>query len=164
MIFTTVGTHEQQFNRLVKYMDQWAYEHEEKVFLQTGYSTYEPRWCEWKKTVSHDEVKKSILTSRIVITHGGPSSFLLPLQYGKIPIVVPRKKDYGEHVNDHQVLFCEQVAAKWKSIIVVNDIEMLGHIIEHYDEISSEMICNYSSNNNYFCAELEKIIFGLQAQ
>ena len=24
MIFVTVGTHEQQFNRLVQYMDKWA--------------------------------------------------------------------------------------------------------------------------------------------
>ena len=23
MIFVTVGTHEQQFNRLIEYMDQW---------------------------------------------------------------------------------------------------------------------------------------------
>lgn len=29
MIFVTVGTHEQQFNRLVEYMDKWAGEHEE---------------------------------------------------------------------------------------------------------------------------------------
>ena len=31
MIFVTVGTHEQQFNRLVQYMDKWASEHEETV-------------------------------------------------------------------------------------------------------------------------------------
>lgn len=42
MIFVTVGTHEQQFNRLVQYMDKWASEHEEKVVIQSGYCTYEP--------------------------------------------------------------------------------------------------------------------------
>ena len=41
--------------------------------------------------------------ARIVITHGGPSSFLMVLQKGKIPIVVPRQKQFDEHVNDHQV-------------------------------------------------------------
>ena len=40
MIFVTVGTHEQPFNRLVKYMDEWAAEHDEAVIIQTGYSTY----------------------------------------------------------------------------------------------------------------------------
>ena len=47
MIFVTVGTHEQQFNRLVEYMDKWAKEHAEKVIIQTGYSTYEPKHAEW---------------------------------------------------------------------------------------------------------------------
>ena len=40
MIFVTVGTHEQQFNRLIEYMDIWASEHDEKVVIQTGYSSY----------------------------------------------------------------------------------------------------------------------------
>ena len=31
MIFVTVGTHEQPFNRLVEYMDKWAGEHDEEV-------------------------------------------------------------------------------------------------------------------------------------
>lgn len=29
----------------------------------------------------------------------------MPLQVGKIPIVVPRKYEFNEHVNDHQVNF-----------------------------------------------------------
>lgn len=33
MIFVTVGTHEQQFNRLVEYMDMWAENHDEKVII-----------------------------------------------------------------------------------------------------------------------------------
>ena len=44
MIFLTVGTHEQQFNRLVKYIDKMKENgviHEE-VIIQTGFSTYEP--------------------------------------------------------------------------------------------------------------------------
>jgi UDP-N-acetylglucosamine transferase subunit ALG13 len=38
----------------------------------------------------------------IVITHGGPSSFIMPLQIGKIPIVVPRQKKYNEHTSLNQ--------------------------------------------------------------
>ena len=30
-------------------MDKWAVEHDEKVVMQTGYSTYEPKHCEWSK-------------------------------------------------------------------------------------------------------------------
>ena len=49
MIFVTVGTHEQQFNRLVECMDKWAGENDEEVVIQTGYSTYEPKNAKWSK-------------------------------------------------------------------------------------------------------------------
>lgn len=40
MIFVTVGTHEQQFNRLVEYMDKWAIKNDEEVVIQIGYALY----------------------------------------------------------------------------------------------------------------------------
>ena len=51
MIFVTVGTHEQPFNRLVEYIDKLKEKGkiEEEVIIQTGYSTYQPQYCEWKK-------------------------------------------------------------------------------------------------------------------
>ena len=123
MIFVTVGTHEQPFNRLVKYMDKWSKEHEEEVVIQTGCSTYNPKYCEWCDYYSFSTMLEMVKKARIVITHGGPSSYIMPLQIGKIPIVVPRKKIYNEHVNDHQVNFCEDVSKRQGNIIVVEDID-----------------------------------------
>ena len=43
MIFVTVGTHEQSFNRLVKYMDEYKKNNiDEDIIIQTGFSTYIP--------------------------------------------------------------------------------------------------------------------------
>lgn len=96
--------------------------------------------------------------ARIVITHGGPSSFIMPLQIGKIPIVVPRKKEFDEHVNDHQVDFGNQVAKRQGNIIVVEDISKLGNVIENYGKIVESMINRVQSNNEKFCSEFEKIV------
>ena len=82
MIFVTVGTHEQPFNRLVEYMDWWAVEHDEEVVMQTGFSTYEPKKATWQKLFPYQEMIKKVDEARIVITHGGPSSFIMPLQIG----------------------------------------------------------------------------------
>ena len=51
MIFVTVGTHEQPFDRLVKYIDELVKvgEIKEEVVIQAGYSTYEPVHCKWRK-------------------------------------------------------------------------------------------------------------------
>ena len=62
MIFVTVGTHEQQFNRLLKYIDQLVINGviTEDVIMQTGFSTYEPRCCRWSKLFPYSEMQKNI--------------------------------------------------------------------------------------------------------
>ena len=161
MIFVTVGTHEQQFNRLVEYMDEWAAEHDEKVIMQTGYSTYEPKHCTWKKLFPYQKMIELVEKARIVITHGGPSSFIMPLQVGKTPIVVPRKFEFNEHVNDHPVAFSKAVAERMGTIYVVEDIDKLGETIKNYDEIIGGMGTGLNSNNAKFNAELSKIVDGM---
>ena len=101
---------------------------------------------------------KNVDEARIVITHGGPSSFIMPLQIGKVPIVVPRKFEFNEHVNDHQVDFCNQVAQRQGNIIVVENVSKLGDTIEQYDDIVAGMKNGMTSNNAVFCAEFEKIV------
>lgn len=156
MIFVTVGTHEQQFNRLVECMDKWAGENEEEVVIQTGYSTYEPKNAKWSKLYPYSKMVELVDKARIVITHGGPSSFIMPLQIGKTPIVVPRQYKYDEHVNDHQVKFCKEVESRMRTIVVVEDVEKLSEVIGKYDEMKKEG--KNTSNNEKFCEELEGIV------
>ncbi|MBQ8306757.1 MAG: multidrug MFS transporter [Blautia sp.] len=158
MIFVTVGTHEQPFNRLVEYMDKWANEHDEEVVIQTGFSTYEPKHSRWQKLFPYSEMIKNVADARIVITHGGPSSFIMPLQIGKVPIVVPRKHEFDEHVNDHQVDFCRKVAERQGNIIVVEDASKLGETLEKYDDTIRVMKSGLTSNNERFCKEFSKIV------
>jgi UDP-N-acetylglucosamine transferase subunit ALG13 len=106
----------------------------------------------------YSEMIENVSKARIVITHGGPSSFIMPLQIGKIPIVVPRQHQFNEHVNDHQVEFARNVAQRMGTIIPVEDIEALGNIITDYDKIISNMGRGMSSNNAKFNKELEKIV------
>ena len=158
MIFVTVGTHEQQFNRLVEYMDKWASKNDEEVVIQTGFSTYEPKYCEWNKLYPYEQMLEFVDKARIVITHGGPSSFIMPLQIGKIPIVVPRNHEFNEHVNNHQITFARAVAESQENIIVVEDVEKLGDTLEKYDEIVRKMQNGLESNNERFCKEFGSIV------
>lgn len=159
MIFVTVGTHEQPFNRLVIAVDELKRDGviTEDVFMQTGFSTYEPKYCQWSKLIPYQQMIKNVEDARIVITHGGPASFIMPLQIGKTPIVVPRQHRFGEHVNDHQVEFARNVAQRMGTIIPVEDITKLGDVIKKYDEIVAKMGQGMSSNNELFCKRLEDI-------
>ena len=160
MIFVTVGTHEQPFDRLVKAIDELKRDQliTDDIFIQTGYSTYSPKYCEWSKFVPYADMEKKMAEARIVITHGGPASFIMPLQVGKTPIVVPRQHQFNEHVNDHQVEFARNVSKRMGTIIDVEDIETLGDIITNYDQIVAGMGHGMSSNNAKFNEELEKLV------
>ncbi|MCM1535257.1 MAG: multidrug MFS transporter [Clostridium sp.] len=136
MIFVTVGTHEQSFDRLIEAVDHLKKDGiiTEEVIIQTGFGAYEPEFCQTSKLFPYAQMVEYVKEARIVITHGGPSSFIMPLQMGKIPIVVPRQKRYGEHVNDHQVEFAKAVAERMGNIIVVEDVSELGDVIGSYEE------------------------------
>lgn len=47
--------------------------------------------------------------SNIVISHGGPSTFMHALSLGKKTIVVPRLEKFHEHINNHQLIFANEV-------------------------------------------------------
>ena len=160
MIFVTVGTHEQQFDRLIKAVDKLREEKvlEEEVIIQTGYSTYEPKSCVWSRLYPYQEMVRYVAEARIVITHGGPSSFIMPLQVGKVPIVVPRQKQFGEHVNDHQVEFCRAMAERQRNIIVVEEIQSLREVIAKYDSVVMRVDAKQNNNNIKFIKEFESTV------
>lgn len=160
MIFVTVGTHEQPFNRLIECVDHLKNNGTitEEVVIQTGYSTYEPQYCQWQKLFPYQEMLKLVDEARIVITHGGPSSFIMPLQIGKTPIVVPRRYEFNEHVNNHQVSFAKAVAERMGTVIVVDDITQLGVTITNYEAIVAGMHNGLKTNNSRFNEGLSKIV------
>ena len=160
MIFVTVGTHEQQFNRLIKKIDELKKNGviQEEVIIQTGFSTYIPQFCHWNQLIPYQQMKKNVENARIIITHGGPASFIMPLQVGKIPIVVPRQLQFDEHVNNHQLDFARNVAQRMRNIILVEDIETLGDVITNYNQIVAGMEHGISSNNAKFCEHFQEIV------
>ena len=129
----------------------------EDVIMQTGFSTYEPKYCQWSKLLPYQQMIKNVENAHIVITHGGPASFIMPLQIGKTPIVVLRQHRFDEHVNGHQVEVARNVAERMGTIIPVEDISKLGDVIKNYDEIVAKMGHGMSSNNELFCKRLENI-------
>lgn len=158
MIFVTVGTHEQQFNRLVKAVDDLKIDKKisEPVFIQTGYSSYTPKKCAFKKFLSIDEMHEYMKRADVIITHGGPSSFIMALQYNKIPLVVPRLEKYHEHVNNHQFNFCEELVTRNFPIKLVEDTQLLAQEIAKIE--NSETQKKIQTNNDIFVEKFGQIV------
>jgi len=113
-----VGTHEQPFDRLVREIDRL--ETGERRIIQYGYSTYTPVSSEGSKFLTFDEVRNYIQSADVVITHSGTGSVMLALSLGKLPIVAPRYRKYGEHIDDHQLQ-------------LVQGLEEEGMVVPYYD-------------------------------
>lgn len=158
MIFVTVGTHEQQFDRLVRAVDGLVADGtiQEPVFQQTGYSTYVPEHCEHSQFVPAQRMQELMSQASVVITHGGPSSFVEAMAAGKAPVVVPRRAEYGEHVNDHQADFVRVVAERLGGIVPVYDVAELPQAIAKAREMASGGA--FKSHNAEFCDRLSKLI------
>lgn len=153
MIFVTVGTHTQSFDRLLHAVDDLAGSRaiKEKVIAQIGNSAYEPRNFKWFRFTSFDELGKLYDGADVMITHGGAGSILNGLDRGKPVIAVPRLERYGEHVNDHQMDLVKFLEKKRK-IIAVYDVRDL------VKAIAAAKKRGRLRTENKVCAEIEKFL------
>lgn len=158
MIFITVGTHEQGMERLLIEIDSLIESNiiKEEVFAQIGYSKYTPKNYKYQNMIDYNKMNEKIREARIIITHGGPGSIFNSLQYGKIPVVVPRNPEFNEHVDDHQILFTKKLEND-KKIIGVYDIKELKNIINDYENRKNNCLINVGSNKD-FIRKFEKLI------
>ncbi len=135
MIFAITGTHEQPFDRLVTALDAYAQRNgDEPVVIQRGYSTHVPRFARSEVMYDQDAMGALAAEARVIVTHAGPGSIWLAFQHDKIPVVVPRMKRYGEHVDDHQVTFARHLSSAGRAP-AVEEIGTLAEVLDAYDEV-----------------------------
>jgi UDP-N-acetylglucosamine transferase subunit ALG13 len=60
-------------------------------------------------SLSASELSHAMAKSDVVITHAGVGSAISALKVGKRPILVPRRKRFKEHVDDHQALIAGEL-------------------------------------------------------
>jgi UDP-N-acetylglucosamine transferase subunit ALG13 len=112
------------FERLVKEMDEIAGRTDEDIIIQIGKTTYEPKNAEYFRFTSNEEIDRLYEDARVVVCHAGVGSILTALEHGKPVIAVPRRKKYGEHIDDHQLDIAGEMEREGR-ITVVCDVEEL---------------------------------------
>ena len=103
MIFVTVGNDFRGFDRLLKKMDEIAPFIPNEIVIQRGYSKYFPKNAKQFDFVSMSIAIEYIQKSELVVSHAGIGTIILCKEYGIPILILPRKKGYGEHMNDHQM-------------------------------------------------------------
>lgn len=125
MIFVITGTQKFSFNRLLEAVDRIAQISDYEFIVQSGHSTYKPKYCKSAAFYCADEFKKLISSADVVITHAGVGSMIECLSRGKRTVAVPRLSRYKEHVDDHQQELA-QTLADGDYLVLLNDAEELS--------------------------------------
>lgn len=63
-------------------------------------------------TIAKDQFLQLLSCADLVICHGGNGIIAETLATGKIPLVIPRRASFGEHIDDHQVEMVQLLAER----------------------------------------------------
>jgi UDP-N-acetylglucosamine transferase subunit ALG13 len=75
---------------------------EDEIVVQYGHNPAPVGFARAEAFVAFDEVLALIGRADAVVTHAGVGSILCARGAGHTPVVIPRLKRFGEHVDDHQ--------------------------------------------------------------
>lgn len=111
-IVVSVGTDHHPFDRLIAWTDRWARQHPDvDVFVQYGTSSG-PSVARGQDLLPHGDLGSRMREAAAVVTHGGPATIAEARDAGHVPVVVPRRPELGEHVDDHQIRFCTHLVER----------------------------------------------------
>lgn len=136
MIFVTLGTQKFQFDRILKELDKLIDENKlkkEDIMVQNVCQEYQPKNFKPFRLKPQEEIDKITEDAEIIITHSGTGSIINSLKMGKRIIIVPRRKEFGEHVDNHQLELAEVFHEKY-NIPVVTEMDELYDVIQKINE------------------------------
>lgn len=146
MIFVTLGTQKQPFDRLIEYLKHCK----GKIIVQNGYTK-----CSYKhyNFLDYDKMQDYMKKCDYVISHGG-ISIMEALKLNKKILVVPREKKYNEHINNHQFEICDYLEKEGYILVARTEQDF----IEKISRIKNFKPKKYVDNSMNFYNNLENII------
>ncbi len=147
MVLVLLGTQNNNFHRLLDEVEKNIEKGNitEEVVVQAGFTKYNSDKMKIFDLTTKEHLREIVKKASLIITHAGVGSIEMSLEEGKKVIAVPRKKKYGEHVNDHQKEIEEKFNAKGL-LIGIDDVSQLGMALNKVKNFTPK---KYEKNENY---------------
>lgn len=130
-LFVPLGTQKFPFGRLIEALNDLVRKGvyaPEDIIMQSSMYPVEPLF-KHVGLIPSDEFDNYMREAEVVITHSGVNSIISCMNLGKPLLVAPRREEYGEHVDDHQVEIARLMQDKY-DVLVLFDFENLEVRIE----------------------------------
>jgi UDP-N-acetylglucosamine transferase subunit ALG13 len=126
VIFVTVGNF-MPFPRLIEGMADLKARGaiSDDVVLQVArMSDFRADGCRVAQFIAPGEFERLMRDAHVVVTHGGCGTIIQALRAGKVPVVMPRQRRCGEHVDDHQVELARALAAEGRIVLAMETSDL----------------------------------------
>jgi UDP-N-acetylglucosamine transferase subunit ALG13 len=121
-----VGNRKEPFHRLLDAVRAIAPRLPQPVVVQHGNTPFADASCETHAFLDRDRCWAQIELAELVICHAGAGCVIETLRTGKVPLVMPRKKEFGEVIDDHQSEFAAALTETGKAIVVATPAELMA--------------------------------------
>ncbi len=112
-VVVTLGTQQgYPFTRAVQRLAQLLPEvttPDSRILWQTGPVDTTPFGIRGTASVEPDVMSRAVSEADLVVAHAGVGSALMALDAGHCPVLLPRRANHGEHVDDHQILLAGEL-------------------------------------------------------
>ena len=148
MIFVILGTQDKKFPRLLealqKKIDEGKIDKKEEIIVQAGSTKYKSNDMKIFDYIPISQFEDYIEKADLIICHAGVGTILTALKKNKKIIAAARLKQYGEHVNDHQLQILDNFKNKGY-ILALENFDEIDNLIKQAQEFKP---ANFKSNKN----------------
>jgi UDP-N-acetylglucosamine--N-acetylmuramyl-(pentapeptide) pyrophosphoryl-undecaprenol N-acetylglucosamine transferase len=99
-----------------------------EVLWQTGSTDVGGLGISGHERVPVDRLEAAMRAADAIVAHAGTGSALSAFEAGAVPLLVPRRQRFGEHVDDHQVITARALATRGLALQVEADEVDLDHL------------------------------------
>ncbi len=154
-IFVATGTQKFPFDRMLKKLDEAAENHPDwDIFAQSGTCAYKPEHYASEAFIDKESFDRRIREADLIVTHGGAGVIVTSLRLKKRVVAVPRLREYGEHVDDHQ----KQIITAFETGEYLLGCWEMDELDRCMEKALSMQPKDFVSNTDHFIAALEGVI------
>jgi UDP-N-acetylglucosamine--N-acetylmuramyl-(pentapeptide) pyrophosphoryl-undecaprenol N-acetylglucosamine transferase len=129
-VVVTLGSYRGfQFDRLVRRLLE-ILPAEAEVLWQTGDTDVEGLGIEGRFALPERELTEAMREADVVVAHAGVGAALASLEVGKCPVLVPRRAELNEHIDDHQTQIAAELARRGLATAVAADALTADDLLE----------------------------------
>lgn len=134
LVVVSVGTDHHRFDRLVQWTEEFAATRSDAVFIVQRGTSRTPKGVTSQELIPHKDIQEMFRRAAVVVSHGGPSTVMDARAQGRLPVVVARNPEFGEHVDGHQMRFAAHLAANGIAKVANTETEFVTLLTEALED------------------------------